>query len=195
MTQLHLGQHRSEIAERMQTPDFEYDKFVGINFEDLAEHVGAPFHVIADLDHTLRVPSDTVDPLISDHVKAARAAGSILSFSIATDNLFGRFAPGATEIAEKIYRPFFHDRVFVHKPHPAYYGRIVDDIKVPPSTIIMIGNDPYHDIFGANLVGMTTVQVPSIGSSIPTEFIRHHRHHRGRRVLATGKTALSKILS
>ena len=191
MTQLCTRHYKRQFDERMQLPDFEVESFMDINFEDLATHIGKPFHAVADLDHTLRIPSDNVDSAISKHVSMARAAGSILSFSIATDNIFGRYAPGAVDVADKIFRLFIHDRVFVHKPHPAYYSKIVDDIQAPPSSIIMIGNEPYHDIFGANLVGMTTIQVPSIGASIPAEFIRHHR---GRRIIALGKTAFSKVL-
>lgn len=192
MTVLQLGQYNRELVEQMQTPDFKAESFVEINFDELATHIGGPLHVVADLDHTLRIPSGNVDSDASAHISAARVAGSILSFSIATDNVFGHYAPGATEVSDKIYRPFFHDKVFVHKPHPAFYCRIVDDIQVPPSSILMIGNDPYHDIFGAKLVGMTTMQVPSIGSSIPTEFLRRHKEHRGRRIIAAGKVALSK---
>ena len=192
MAVLQLGSYRRESVEQMQTPDFEAESFVGINFDELAAHAGGPLHVIADLDHTLRIPSGNVDSSVTEHISAARVAGSILSFSIATDNVFGHYAPGASEVSDKIYRPFIHDKVFVHKPHPAFYCRIVDDIQAPPSSILMIGNDPYNDIFGAKLVGITTMQVPSIGSSIPTEFLRRHKEHRGRRILAAGKVALSK---
>ena len=192
MTVLQLGNYRRQMVEQLQEPDFEADSFVGINFDELATHAGGPLHVVADLDHTLRIPSGNVDSAVSEHISAARVAGTIISFSIATDNLLCHYAPGAAEVSDKIYRPFFHHRVFVHKPHPAYYSRIIDDLDVPPSSIIMIGNDPYSDIYGANLVGMTTIQVPSIGSSIPTEFLRRHKEHRGRRIIAAGKVALSK---
>jgi ribonucleotide monophosphatase NagD (HAD superfamily) len=181
-----------ESTDRLRIPDFESESFLDVNFEGLANHVGSPIHVVADLDHTLRIPSDRLGLDVINHVSQARSDGVIESFNIGTDNIFGRYAPGALQIANRIYRPFVHDKMFIRKPHPAYFGKIIDDIQVPPSTIIMIGNDNYRDIYGANQVGMTTVQVPPIGSSILVEFARHHR---GRRFMKLGKTAVNKLLT
>ena len=188
---------RSQVRHHgtSQSPDFEVPSFLDINFEDLANHIGTAPHVIADLDHTLRIPSGPVDHAISEHISAARDAGSIESFSIGTDNLAGRFAPGAKQLADRIYSPFFHGRKLVHKPHPAFFWRIIDEVQSPPQTVIMIGNDPYRDIYGANAVGMTSVLVPPLGSSILIEFARHHKEHRGRRIITAGRTALSELLN
>lgn len=45
------------------------------------------------------------------------------------------------------------------KPHPAVYHLILDQLEVAPEEAVFVGDNPHHDIAGANEAGLTSVLI------------------------------------
>ncbi|MEK7449092.1 MAG: TIGR02253 family HAD-type hydrolase [Planctomycetota bacterium] len=65
----------------------------------------------------------------------------------------------------KLYK-FFHpkaifisDQIGINKPNPKLYRRVCADLKINPSQVMYIGDNPVSDIDPANQIGMITVLV------------------------------------
>lgn len=178
---------RLEKLGNMVVPDAVASDIFAVNYLSLADQLGQPPHIVSDMDHVLRRPSGIVPEEVHDLISDQLHAGTIASFSVATNNPFGHKAPGA-ERFERIFRAFVGRSGLVRKPEQRFFEKIFDNLQAQPSDCVMIGNNPFTDIYGGNTSGMTTVQVDPLGSNYVYEFCRHHR---GRRLVRLGQSALA----
>ncbi|MBT3389355.1 MAG: HAD hydrolase-like protein [Chloroflexi bacterium] len=56
------------------------------------------------------------------------------------------------------------------KPNPAYFAEFLSRIGWPEGPILMIGNDPDHDVRGANGLGLPVFWITELGAEIPDGF-------------------------
>lgn len=186
-------QRSSSRLEKLGTlvvPDAVASDIFSIDYQDLADKMGQSPHIVSDMDHVLRRPSGLVPEEVHDLISDQLSSGTIVSFSVATNNPFGHKTPGA-ERFDNVFRASIGKSGLVRKPKQRFFERIFDTLQAEPADCVMIGNNPYTDIYGGNKVGMTTVLVDPLGSNYIYEFCRHHR---GRRLARLGHSAVAKVM-
>lgn len=142
-------------------PDFSAPTVMDIDFATLSK-LGAK-HVLFDLDLTLRYHNaPNLEAEMIDYLVDLRDRKIISSLNLATNNIHdvSRFSE---PLGARVFQPFRHRGRFVHKPHKVYFDRIVKDLRVKPSEIVMIGDKVQFDIAGGNKAGMWTVLVDPKG--------------------------------
>ncbi len=60
------------------------------------------------------------------------------------------------------------------KPHPAMFLAACSKLNLPPEAVLHLGDDPLHDVAGAQQVGMATVWINREGRDWPAELPRPH---------------------
>lgn len=180
---------RLEKLGNLVVPNAVANNIFAVDYSALSDQLGQPPHIVSDMDHVLRRPSGIVPEEVHDLISDQLREGTIASFSVATNNPFGHKAPGAEQF-DRVFRAFIGRSGLVRKPEKRFFETIFDTLQAEPNECVMIGNNPFTDIYGGNLAGMTTVQVDPLGSNYVFEFCRQHR---GRRLVRLGQSALAKL--
>ena len=61
-------------------------------------------------------------------------------------------------LADRLDFAVFSSEVEKRKPHPSIFEAALDAVRVDPGDALFVGDSLYHDVRGANELGMTTVQ-------------------------------------
>lgn len=180
---------RLEQLGGLVSPDIIANDIFSVDYPALAEQINQAPHIVSDMDQVLRRPSGVIPDEVHDLVSDLLQNGNIASFSVATNNPLGHKAPGS-ERFDRVFRAFVCRSGLVRKPEPRFFEPIFEVLQVTPKECVMIGDNLLTDIYGGNLVGMTTVQVAPLGSNYVYEFCKQHR---GRRFLRIGQSILTKL--
>ena len=73
----------------------------------------------------------------------------------------GRCAPSVGAIVEAIVYATGVEPVLIGKPSPAYFQQALDDIALPPQSVMVVSDDPLSDLAGAKRMGMKAAFVLS----------------------------------
>jgi ribonucleotide monophosphatase NagD (HAD superfamily) len=116
-------------------------------------------HALLDLDGCL-TPAYHHDELTPEVVQAVRAMRiGLLTVSLATNNERDLTMLQNELRFTHIFQPYQPDTMLPYKPAKAYYEHVIGTLAVPPETIVMIGDNPEHDIEGAAEHGIQTMLV------------------------------------
>ena len=168
-------------------PDFSAKSVMDIDFEQL-KRLGAA-HVLFDLDLTLRSHNAAeIEAEIITYLVELRDKGVISSLNLATNNIHdvSRFSE---PLGARVFQPFRYKGRFAHKPHRVYFDRIVRELNLKPSEIVMIGDKVQFDVAGGNRAGMWTVLVDPLSDDALHDKLllvrwRHNRLLKAARKLA-----------
>lgn len=73
----------------------------------------------------------------------------------------GRCSPSVGAIVEAIRYATGVDPILIGKPSPTYYRQALDDIALPPESVMVVSDDPLSDLSGAKRMGMQAAFVLS----------------------------------
>lgn len=86
----------------------------------------------------------------------------------------GRCSPSVGAIVEAIRYATRVEPTLIGKPSPMYFQQALDDIALPPESVMVVSDDPFSDLAGAKRMGMQAAFVlsgkyrePSAVDSIP----------------------------
>lgn len=129
------------------------------DFDARKFHEAGVRHVLLDLDGCL-TPAYAHDEITDDVIRAlACLRAEMETVSLATNNevdlrhLQVRFG------LDHLFQPYQPETQLPYKPDLAYFGHILSVLGAPPETVVMIGDNPMDDVFGASQLGMHTVLV------------------------------------
>ena len=119
--------------------------------------------ILLDVDNTLTTHDA---PDLTDGVKAWLAAMRSAGFSliIVSNNKAVRVAP----FADKIGLPFY---ALAHKPLPTGFRAAAKQLGCLPAGCVVIGDQIFTDILGANLAGMKSILLEPIQLETEQKFI------------------------
>ncbi len=119
-------------------------------------------HALLDLDGCL-TPAYCHDEL-TDEVTAALIAleSSMRTISLGTNN-----EQDVTTLSKRFgfthtFQPYQEGTMLPYKPNRRYYEHILATLAVPPETVVMIGDNPHDDVWGASQLGIRTMLVDRI---------------------------------
>ena len=92
---------------------------------------------------------------------ALRQAGKGVYLLSNAQAIFTRWEMDELELTECFDAVFLSSDYGCKKPHPRFYGALLDAHHIAPETAVMIGNDGRCDTLGAKQVGMKTVYIRS----------------------------------
>ncbi len=142
-------------------------KFTDIDFAAL--HAQGINYLIIDVDNTLAVhKGPQVEPQVLAHLQAAVAAGYIKGFCLLSNAIIPKKSRRARlkAIAEQAGTDkLFLATIWTHlKPHPNPYRKALALLGNPnPSTVLMIGDQLFTDVLGANRLGIHSLMVEPLG--------------------------------
>jgi HAD superfamily hydrolase (TIGR01458 family) len=73
----------------------------------------------------------------------------------------GRCAPSVGAIVEAVVYATRVEPVLIGKPSPTYFQQALDDIALPPQSVMVVSDDPLSDLAGARRMGMQAAFVLS----------------------------------
>jgi len=73
----------------------------------------------------------------------------------------GRRAPSVGAIVEAIAYATQAEPTLIGKPSPVYFQQALDDIALPPESVLVVSDDPFSDLAGARRMGMRAALVLS----------------------------------
>jgi len=73
----------------------------------------------------------------------------------------GRCSPSVGAIVEAIRYATRVEPTLIGKPSPAYFQQALDDIALPPESVLVVSDDPFSDLAGAKRMGMRAAFVLS----------------------------------
>ena len=151
-----------------------------INWHSLADTLGFVPHVFFDYDQAAALATHPVTPEVRESVCEARELGHMASFGFASDNPFVGVLSGMRSHADHIRTPFMDWKRLriVTKANPQFFGAMLLDLGIDGSRTVMVGHDPIRDIENPQSVGITTIEVPELGSLADGILA-----HRGRRLI------------
>ena len=136
-----------------------------IDFERLAAR--GLTHYCFDVDNTL-VPqySDVPAAGVVDHLRRAREAGFMRRGCLLSNTISGvRKRLRLKRVAEMFdFSDYFGCGFWIRKPHPLGYFWAQETLRVPASSIVMVGDQLYTDVWGGNVAGMYTILVNPLGA-------------------------------
>lgn len=131
--------------------------FVGFDLDILRNH--GVEHALLDLDGCL-TPAYYHDELTAEVIAALTALrAGMKTVSLATNNevdllhLQERFA------LDHLFQPYQEGTMLPYKPGEQYFAHILATLAVPPESVVMIGDNPIDDIWGASQHGFKTILV------------------------------------
>ncbi len=119
-------------------------------------------HVLLDLDGCL-TPAYRHDEL-TDEVTAALIAmrSAMKTVSLATNNELDVTTLGERFGLTHLFQPYQEGTMLPYKPGKVYYEHILATLAVPPESVVMIGDNPFDDVWGASQHGIKTMLVDRI---------------------------------
>jgi FMN phosphatase YigB (HAD superfamily) len=119
-------------------------------------------HALLDLDGCL-APAYCHDELTQEVITALRVLkASMETVSLATNNEVDLAFLGERFELDHIFQPYQEGTMLPYKPGEEYYRHVLATLAVPPETIVMIGDNPHDDIWGAAQHGINTMLVDRI---------------------------------
>ena len=139
----HLAHHMSKM--RTQTI-FELLQAAGYNEEEARSGAEAAFAVFLAERHKVELYEEALGVL--EQLAGSYTLGALTN---------GNADVYKTDAAECFDFAYLAEDVGVSKPHPDMFQAALDRANVPAGEIIHVGDDPNHDILGAQNMGMHTV--------------------------------------
>ncbi len=119
--------------------------------------------ILLDVDNTLTTHDNPqVSPAVTAWLDAMRAAG--VALAVVSNNSDARVRP----FAEKIGLEY---QAKAAKPLPRGYRAAARKMGLPPKACLVVGDQIFTDILGANLAGMPSVLLEPIEPEIEQKFI------------------------
>ncbi len=141
-----------------QQPDWHVASFHHLPLNEFAKR--GIEHVLIDVDGCL-TPAyrhDDIDPVA--HRKIAAMVGRFTTVSLASNNKRDLGGIARQLELDFAFTVFSEDGVLPYKPHSEFFDRILRDLGEPdPETVVMIGDNPWHDVAGAQAMGMRAALV------------------------------------
>ncbi|QKN24118.1 YqeG family HAD IIIA-type phosphatase [Caproicibacterium lactatifermentans] len=123
--------------------------------------------VLLDVDNTLSPPDSPV-PFPGTVQWAHEMTRQGFHLVIVSNNFRRRVAPFAAQYS----LPFVS---FAMKPLPFGYLRALHTLKIPRSQAVIVGDQVYTDIIGANIVGIHSILVTPVVTEESVSFLRRRR--------------------
>lgn len=168
-------------------PDFIAKSVLEIDFARLHREIGVK-HVFLDVDLTIRQHrATTLGTEIIEHLDGYKKSGDIETISLVTNN-----RRNLQEFAKPLEATVFQPHRGIHKPHPAFFRRVLLEVGCEAAETVMVGDKLRPDIAGANGVGIYTVWVQPLSKDYIYDRIlltrlrerlalkrlkKKHRHH------------------
>lgn len=153
-----------------------------IDWIEVANALGRPVSVLFDYDQAIAPATNTVPSEVRNSIYQAREIGAIARFGIASDNPLAGTLSGMRRHSDYIFGPYIKGARLITKASPLFYQRILDVLDADPSDLLMVGHDPLRDILSAQSVGISTIQVPPLGT-----LYQGLVAHRGRRLAQSAR--------
>lgn len=141
------------------------EHFCQIDFSLL--HQQGLSYVCLDLDNTLMAQRDEViSPSVVEHLNQARKAGYIKELCLISNVIFrGKRLQRLERIAAELNVIHFYPATFfTRKPTAKPFLWAIDTLGAHPSEMVMVGDQIFADIVGANKMGFHTILVKPIAS-------------------------------
>lgn len=146
-----------------------------IDFKALATN--GPINVLIDLDGTLAATlSEEYEQQMIDHLLAARKSGFIANICVFSNTGLPFFVPRVRRIAKRLNAEYVACYwPYTMKPSRAAFQKALDKVGGTIYNTVMIGDQLYKDILGANLIGMRSILVKTI---LPIPSWKRKTHER-----------------
>jgi FMN phosphatase YigB (HAD superfamily) len=152
-----LSQSRIRLPHH-EEPEWHFAGFEDV-IPDLFRHAGVE-HVLLDLDGcmTPAYEHDQVDPHARRVIDLMKRQFNTINLATNNENELGRLCIDLG--LNHLFSPWDDEEFVGYKPRQSYFDRVMRDLAVEdPSTIVMIGDSPEHDVGGAQAMGMQAALV------------------------------------
>lgn len=153
------------------------DSIQQIDWLKVRDVLGRPVSVLLDYDQAMALATHEVPEPVSQAICRARDIGAIERFGIASDNPFAGLLSGMRKHTDYSFGPYVEGGRLITKANPLFYHRIIEELDIESSRLLMVGHDYRRDILNAQEVGISTIQVPPLGT-----LYQGLVAHRGRRL-------------
>ena len=115
---------------------------------------------LAEMQRSLSIKRLEAYPGVKDALEQLREHYGL---AVVTD---AQIAYATAELCAAGLRDYFHPIIVsgdygYHKPDPRLFNRALEQLQVRPEEAIFVGNNMYHDVYGAQQAGMKAVFYPS----------------------------------
>lgn len=149
-----LAHHMSKMRTRTL---YELQIAAGYSEEESATGADAAFAVFLAERHKVELYEEALE--VIDELAKTFTIGALTN---------GNADVYKTDAAEYFDFAFLAEDIGASKPAPDMFQAALDTASVPASEIVHVGDDPEHDVLGAQRMGMRTVWMNSRGKSWPS---------------------------